>query len=227
MAMACGVGMRGMLRAMAIALLLLLIGRVALAANAIETLSAEISQAVQSGRNAEGLALAQKLEGLVRRQQGTDNMNYAGVLHNQGMFLHNLGRYQEAADKLNAALAIKLRRNDPASALRTSGILCASLTILGRSGEAMSVAQRALASERRRSAPTIHDSPSRCRRWARWRANRKTTRMPSDISSGRWRSNRSRRTEVPRTWPRRWITSAISTVLKAVSTTAKSCCSKA
>lgn len=137
--------MRGMLQAMAIALLLLLIGRVALAANAIETLSAEISQAVQSGRNAEGLALAQKLEGLVRRQQGTDNMNYAGVLHNQGMFLHNLGRYQEAADKLNAALAIKLRRNDPASALRTSGILCASLTILGRSGEAMSVAQRALA----------------------------------------------------------------------------------
>jgi hypothetical protein len=32
-------------------------------------------------------------------------MNYAGVLHNGGVFLQNLGRYQEAVDKLNAALA--------------------------------------------------------------------------------------------------------------------------
>jgi CHAT domain-containing protein/tetratricopeptide (TPR) repeat protein len=139
-----GFRISGALKAMAVAVLLSSTTQ-ALAASAIETLSTQISQAVQSGRNAEGLALAQKLEGLVRRQQGTDNMNYAGVLHNQGMFLHNLGRYQEAADKLNAALAIKLRRNDAASALRTSGILCGSLTILGRNAEAMSVAQRALA----------------------------------------------------------------------------------
>ena len=57
---------------------------------------------------AEGLAAAQKLENLVRRRQGADNMNYAGVLHNEGMFLHDLGRFPEAVDKLNAALAIKL-----------------------------------------------------------------------------------------------------------------------
>jgi len=58
-----------------------------------------MNEAEQGGRNAEGLALAQKLEGLVRRQQGTSNMNYAGVLHNEDMFLQNLGRYQEAVDK--------------------------------------------------------------------------------------------------------------------------------
>ena len=80
--------------------------------NAIDTLAAQMNEAGQTGRAAEGLALAQKLEGLVRRQQGTNNMNYAGVLHNEGMFLQNLGRYQEAVDKLNAALAIKLRNND-------------------------------------------------------------------------------------------------------------------
>src|SRR5271170_5580030 len=73
--------------------------------NAIDTLAAQMDQAGQAGHPVEGLALAQKLEGLVRRQQGTDNMNYAGVLHNEGMFLHNLGRYQEAVEKLNAALA--------------------------------------------------------------------------------------------------------------------------
>lgn len=74
--------------------------------NAIDTLAAQMNEAGQTGRSAEGLALAQKLEGLVRRQQGTDNMNCAGVLHNEGMFLQNLGRYQEAVDKLNAALTI-------------------------------------------------------------------------------------------------------------------------
>jgi hypothetical protein len=58
--------------------------------NAIDTLVAQMNEAEQGGRNAEGLALAQKLEGLVRRQQGTSNMNYAGVLHNEGMFLQNL-----------------------------------------------------------------------------------------------------------------------------------------
>ena len=58
--------------------------------NAIDTLAAQMNEAGQTGRNAEGLALAQKLEGLVRRQQGADNMNCAGVLHNEGMFLHNL-----------------------------------------------------------------------------------------------------------------------------------------
>ena len=58
--------------------------------NAIDTLATQMNEAGQTGRNAEGLALAQKLEGLVRRQQGADNMNYAGVLHNEGMFLDNL-----------------------------------------------------------------------------------------------------------------------------------------
>ena len=104
--------------------------------NAIDTLAAQMKQAAQTGRAAEGLALAQKLEGLVRRQQGTDNMNYAGVLHNEGMFLHNLGRYQEAVEKLNAALAIKLRKNDPASTLRSSDILTAALAMLDRRAEA-------------------------------------------------------------------------------------------
>ena len=66
--------------------------------NAIDTLAAQMNEAGRTGREAEGLALAQKLEGLVRWQQGTSNMNYAGVLHNEGMFLQNLGRYQEAVD---------------------------------------------------------------------------------------------------------------------------------
>ena len=110
----------------------------------IGTLSEQIGQAVAAGRNEEGLVFAQKLEGLVKRQQGTQNMNYAGVLHNQGMFLHNLGRYSEAAEKLGAALTIKLRNNNPASILRTSNILCGTLRALGRNAEATSVAQRAL-----------------------------------------------------------------------------------
>jgi CHAT domain-containing protein/tetratricopeptide (TPR) repeat protein len=113
--------------------------------NAIDSLAAQMSEAAQSGRQAEGLALAQKLEGLVRRQQGTDNMNYAGVLHNEGMFLQNLGRYPEAVEKLNAALAIKLHNNDAASTLRTSNILTASLGLLDRRDEASKVAERALA----------------------------------------------------------------------------------
>ena len=112
--------------------------------NAIDTLAAQMNQASEAGRAAEGLALAQKLEGLVRRQQGTDNMNYAGVLHNEGMFLQNLGRYQEAVEKLTAALAIKLRKNDPASTLRSSDILAASLAMLDRRAEARAVAERAL-----------------------------------------------------------------------------------
>src|SRR6201999_4269942 len=91
----------------------------------INALAAQMTQAAQTGRQAEGLAIAQKLEGLVRRQQGTNNMNYAGVLHNEGMFLQNLGRYPEAIDKLNAALAIKLRNNHAASTIRTSDILVA------------------------------------------------------------------------------------------------------
>jgi CHAT domain-containing protein/Tfp pilus assembly protein PilF len=113
--------------------------------NAVDTLAAQMNQALEAGRYPEGLALAQKLEGLVRRQQGTDNMNYAGVLHNEGMFQYNLGRYQEALEKLNAALAIKLRHNDPASTLRTSNILVATLSLLGRREEASAVAQRAMA----------------------------------------------------------------------------------
>jgi CHAT domain-containing protein/tetratricopeptide (TPR) repeat protein len=113
--------------------------------NTINTLAAQMNEAGQTGRPAEGLALAQKLEALVRRQQGTDNMNYAGVLHNEGMFLQNLGRYQEAVEKLNAALAIKLRNKDPASTLRSSDILTAALAMLDRRAEASAVAERALA----------------------------------------------------------------------------------
>jgi CHAT domain-containing protein/Tfp pilus assembly protein PilF len=110
-----------------------------------ESLLAQMNAATQSGRWADGLTAAQKLESLVRRRQGADNMNYAGVLHNEGMFLHNLGRFPEAVDKLNAALAIKLRNNDAASTLRTSNVLVAALGMLGRRAEATTVAERALA----------------------------------------------------------------------------------
>ena len=113
--------------------------------NDFDSLLAQMNAATQTGHWAEGLAAAQKLENLVRRRQGADNMNYAGVLHNEGMFLNNLGRYPEAVDKLNAALAIKLRNNDVASTLRTSNILVASLGMLERRAEATTVAERALA----------------------------------------------------------------------------------
>lgn len=113
--------------------------------NDFDSLLAQMNAATPAGRWAEGLAAAQKLEILMRRRQGADNMNYAGVLHNEGMFLHNLGRFPEAVDKLNAALAIKLRNNDVASTLRTSNILVASLGMLERRAEAAAVAERALA----------------------------------------------------------------------------------
>ena len=113
--------------------------------NDFDSLLAQMNAATQTGHWAEGLAAAQKLENLVRRRQGADNMNYAGVLHNEGMFLNNLGRYSEAVDKLNAALAIKLRNNDVASTLRTSNILVGSLGMLERRAEATTVAERALA----------------------------------------------------------------------------------
>ncbi len=104
-----------------------------------------MNAATRAGRWAEGLAAAQKLEILVRRRQGADNMNYAGVLHNEGMYLHNLGRFPEAIEKLNAALVIKLRNNDVVSTLRTSNILVGSLGMLERRTEATTVAERALA----------------------------------------------------------------------------------
>jgi len=117
----------------------------AVAANAIDTLAAQMGEAGNSGRNADGLKIAQRLEELVRRQQGTDNMNFAGVLHNEGMFLHNLGRYREAADRLNAALTIKLRFHDAASILRTSNILINSLMMLERRPDALAIGKQALA----------------------------------------------------------------------------------
>jgi CHAT domain-containing protein/tetratricopeptide (TPR) repeat protein len=113
--------------------------------NAIDTLSAQINEALRTGHHADGLAAAQKLEAAIRRQQGTSNMNYAGTLHNQGMFLYNLGRYQEAIQKVNAALAIKLRNNDAASTLRSSNILIAALARLDRRAEASAEGERALA----------------------------------------------------------------------------------
>lgn len=143
--MACGIRISGALKAIAAALLLSSNCHDASAASAVDRLSDQMNQALQTGRFAEGLAVALKLEALVKRQQGTDNMNYAGVLNNEGMFLNNLGRYPEAADKLNAALTIKLRNNDPASTLRTSDMLCAALAMLERRAEALLVAQRSLA----------------------------------------------------------------------------------
>jgi CHAT domain-containing protein/tetratricopeptide (TPR) repeat protein len=113
--------------------------------NAIDTLAAQVVKALETGRDAEGLALAQKLEGLVRRQLGTDNMAYATVLTNEGTLLYNLGRYQEAVEKLNVALAIKLRNNDPVSTLISSGSLVGALRALDRRAEAKVVAERALA----------------------------------------------------------------------------------
>ncbi|WP_456622382.1 tetratricopeptide repeat protein [Bradyrhizobium sp. P5_C12] len=112
--------------------------------NDFDSLLAQMNAATQTGRWADGLAAAQKLENLVRRRQGADNMNYAGVLHNEGMFLHNLGRYPEAVDKLNGALAIKQRNNDVASTLRTANLLVGSLGMLDRRAEATTVAERAL-----------------------------------------------------------------------------------
>lgn len=123
----------------------------------INSLFDQISADVEAGRNAEGLAAAIKLEGLVRRQQGTRTMNFAGVLHNQGMFLHNLGRYREAADRLNAALAIKLRHNDVPSTVRTANILSASLMMVERRSEAKAVSERVLALASRTLGP---DDPS-------------------------------------------------------------------
>lgn len=66
-------------------------------------------------------------------------MNFADVLHNEGMFLHNLGRYNEAAERLNAALTIKLHFQDAASTLRTSNILVNSLMMLERRADQYSV----------------------------------------------------------------------------------------
>ncbi|MBR0932513.1 CHAT domain-containing tetratricopeptide repeat protein [Bradyrhizobium jicamae] len=119
--------------------------RPAVAASAIDTLAAQMNEAGNAGRNADGLNIARRLEELVRRQQGTDNMNFAGVLHNEGMFLHNLGRYKEAADRLNAALAIKLHFHDAASILRTSNILISSLMMLERRSDALAAGRQALA----------------------------------------------------------------------------------
>jgi CHAT domain-containing protein/Tfp pilus assembly protein PilF len=144
--MICGSLLWRATRAAALALALSSIGQMpTLAASAIDTLAAQMSQAADNARDQEGLAIAQKLEGMVKRQQGTDNMNYAGVLHNEGMFLNHFGRFKEAADKLNAALAIKLRNNDAASVMRTSNILVNALMILQRRGEAQAVAKQSLA----------------------------------------------------------------------------------
>ncbi len=60
------------MRAATLALSLVSIGQTpGLAANAIDTLAAQMSEAGTNGRAEEGLAIAQKLEGLVKRQQGT------------------------------------------------------------------------------------------------------------------------------------------------------------
>ena len=97
----------------------------------INTLSQQIAQAAAAGRNEEGLVFAQKLEGLVKRQQGTQNMNYAGVLHNQGMFLHNLGRYSEAAEKLIVPSFRTPRSGGPKSITPVPLMKCCELWIPG------------------------------------------------------------------------------------------------
>src|SRR6202000_2212857 len=96
-------------------------------------------------RAADGLAAAQKLEPLIKRQQGANNMNYAGVLTNEGMFLNDVGRFGEAADKLTASLAIKRHLNDAASTIRTSSMLVEALMMLQRRADARAVARDALA----------------------------------------------------------------------------------
>jgi len=48
---------------------------------------------------AEALAAAEKLEVLVRRRQGTDNINYAGVLHNEGLCLHQGNRVKKSVTR--------------------------------------------------------------------------------------------------------------------------------
>lgn len=115
------------------------------AADTIDRLIAQMNQAVADQRSEDGLAATQKLEPLIKRQGGANNMNYAGVLTNEGMFLNNLGRFREGADKLNAALAIKLRFNDAGSTIRTATMLVDALMPLERRSEARAVAQQALA----------------------------------------------------------------------------------
>ena len=140
-----------------------------------DSLLAQMNAATQTARWADGLAAAQKLETLVRRQQGADTMNYAGVLHNQGMFLHNLGRYREAADKLNAALAIKLHNKDVASTLRTlqHPVRFADDAGARPRGNVPSGATRPGDWNPGLSGPkTIREWETPWRRWAPWRANK-------------------------------------------------------
>jgi tetratricopeptide (TPR) repeat protein len=227
-AMICGRRFWDAMRAAALALLLSSICQTpTLAANAIDTLAAQMSEASVNGREQEGLAIAQKLEGLVRRQQGTDNMNYAGVLHNEGMFLNNLGRYQEAADKLNAALAIKLRNRDAASIMRTSNILVNALMILQRRDEALAVGKQSLAigtSAFGADDPRLAGAIESMGALAREQENYKEA---EDISSARSTSSKRRRT--CRRWKShpRWTISATSTAWKAGSPMARNGYSRA
>lgn len=114
--------------------------------SSIEQLDAAIQRAVQTGQFEQGLAAANQLEAIVRKRSGDQSMNFAAVRNNQGMFLHNLGRYAEAADKLAQALQIKERqpRTPPNldSLLRTSELICQDYIILGRPQEAQTIAQR-------------------------------------------------------------------------------------
>jgi CHAT domain-containing protein len=112
--------------------------------DSIDALVDQMSQALDARRYAEGLAIAQRLEVLIRRKEGADGLRYAAVLHNEGLVLYNLGRYQEAIERLNPSLAIRLRKNDPAAVLRTSNILTAALSMLDRRAEASAIAERAL-----------------------------------------------------------------------------------
>jgi hypothetical protein len=65
-------------------------------ADRVDDLSNRISRDVATGAYEDGLSAAQALEKLVRARWGTSSMNFAAVMHNQGLFLHNLGHYQEA-----------------------------------------------------------------------------------------------------------------------------------
>jgi len=79
------------------------------AGNAIDAISAtQINEACYGQAPCGWAGRAQQaIEALVRRQQGTGTIEYAGPLHNQRP-LQSLGRYQDAIQKLNAALAIKM-----------------------------------------------------------------------------------------------------------------------
>ena len=113
-------------------------------ADQFDQLSSRISRDVATGAYEDGLAAAQALEKLVRARWGTSSMNYAAVMHNQALFLHNLGRYQDAIQKLQIAYDIKSHNPDFASFIRTSDLLSSTYEFIGQLEQARTVSATAL-----------------------------------------------------------------------------------